>query len=94
MTYDPAIVQVVDADAGTLGVQVLPGGFPGNASNGAVTENSAAGGVIHYRYELDGAAEATGNGTLATVQFLALANGSAQIAWGAHLLNATPPARR
>jgi len=77
--YNPNVVQVVDADPGTSGTQVLPGPFPGG---GSVTANSAAGGSIQYEYTLAGSEEASGSGTIATVQFRALRNGDAGLQWG------------
>jgi hypothetical protein len=81
VTYNASVVQAVDADAGTGGTQILPGAFPGTDTEGAVTQNSVSAGIINYQYELDGAAEISGDGTIATVQFLAVANGNANIAW-------------
>ncbi|MDE3094392.1 MAG: hypothetical protein KGK07_00140 [Chloroflexota bacterium] len=86
--YNPAIVQVVDADASTPGTQVLPGPFPG--AGGTVTANSAYGGAIQFSYLLPASVEVSGSGTLATVQFRAIANGSAGLAWDApQLLDAS-----
>ena len=79
LLYNPNVVQVVDADPSTAGTQVLPGPFPGG---GSVTANSAAGGSIQYAYALPGNAEASGSGTIATVQFHALRNGDAGLQWG------------
>ena len=78
--YNPGVVQVVDADSGTSGVQILPGPFP---VGGAVTANAAAGGTIQYSYTLPASVSASGSGTLATVQFLAVGNGDAALGWGA-----------
>ncbi|HEX5478942.1 MAG TPA: hypothetical protein VFY79_04410 [Dehalococcoidia bacterium] len=79
LLYNPNVVQVLDADPSTSGTQVLPGPFPGG---GSVTANSAAGGSIQYAYALPGNAEATGSGTIATVQFRALRDGDAGLQWG------------
>lgn len=78
--YNPNIVQVVDADSGTPGTQILPGPFPGNG--GAVTANSAAGGSIQYQFALPPSVTASGSGTIATARFLAIANGDPGISWG------------
>jgi hypothetical protein len=86
VTYDPAVVQVVDFDAGQPGVQVLPGNFPGNDTAGDVIENSAGSGAIDYHYDLDGTDEVSGNGTVATVLFEAIGNGDAQLAWSVRTL--------
>jgi hypothetical protein len=81
VTYNASVVQAVDADAATAGTQILAGAFPGTDIEGAVTQNSVSAGIINYQYELDGAAEVSGDGTIATVQFLAVANGNANLAW-------------
>jgi hypothetical protein len=46
-----------------------------------VTQNTVGAGIINYQYELDGTAEVSGDGTIATVQFVALANGNANLSW-------------
>lgn len=81
VTYNPSVVQVVDADAGTAGVQVLPGPFPGDDTAGDVLQNTVSSGIINYQYALDSNDEVSGNGTVATVQFQAVANGNANLAW-------------
>jgi hypothetical protein len=81
VTYNASVVQAVDADLAAAGTQILPGAFPGTDTEGAVTQNTVSGGIINYQYELDGSAEVSGSGTIATVQFLALANGNANLAW-------------
>jgi len=81
VTYNPSVVQVVDADAGAAGVQVLPGPFPGDDTAGQVLQNTVSAGIINYQYALDGNDEVSGNGTVATVQFNAVANGNANLAW-------------
>lgn len=81
VTYNPSVVQVVDADAGTAGVQVLPGPFPGDDTTGQVLQNTVSAGIINYQFALDGNDEVSGNGTVATVQFNAVANGNANLAW-------------
>lgn len=86
VTYNPSVVQVVDADAGASGTQILPGPFPGSDTEGAVLQNIVSGGIINYQYELDAADEVSGSGTLATVQFVAVANGNANLAWTTRIL--------
>lgn len=86
VTYNASVVQVVDADAAASGTQVLPGPFPGTDTEGAVLQNSVSGGIINYQYELDNADEVSGGGTLATVQFVALASGNANLSWSTRQL--------
>jgi hypothetical protein len=81
VTYNQSVVQVVDADSGASGVQVLPGPFPGDDAEGDVLQNTVSSGIINYQYELDGSGEVSGNGTVATVQFEAVADGNANLAW-------------
>jgi hypothetical protein len=81
VTYNPSVVQVVDADSGTAGVQILPGPFPGDDTAGDVLQNTVSSGIINYQYALDGGDEVSGGGTVATVQFEAVANGNANLAW-------------
>jgi hypothetical protein len=81
VTYNASVVQAVDADAGAAGTQILPGLFPGTDVEGVATQNTVSAGIINYQYELDGTAVVSGNGTIATVQFLAVANGNANLAF-------------
>jgi len=81
VTYNAGVVQVVDANASAAGVQILPGPFPGDDTMGTVLQNSVSSGIINYQYELNASDEMTGAGTVATVQFVALANGNANLAW-------------
>jgi hypothetical protein len=98
VTYNASVVQAVDADLAASGTQILPGAFPGTDIEGAVTQNSVSAGIINYQYELDGSAEVSGDGTLATVQFVAVANGNANLAWSVRTFadgndaTTTPPA--
>ncbi|HYM28157.1 MAG TPA: cohesin domain-containing protein [Steroidobacteraceae bacterium] len=86
ITYDPSIVAVTDSDNATPGTQILPGWFPGTDLNyqteGAVLTNSVnPAGQINYEYQLNSGLEVSGGGTVATIQFIALANGNANIQW-------------
>ena len=80
--YDPAVLRVIDADPSTAGTQVLPGPFFNAFGPGTVTQNSASGGVLHYGYRLNASLEASGSGTLATVEFQGIAAGDAQLSFG------------
>ncbi|MBI2724243.1 MAG: hypothetical protein HYX50_04185 [Chloroflexi bacterium] len=82
ITYDASVVQVVDAEPGSPGtVEILPGVFPGDNTTGSVLQNAVSGGIINYQYALNGSAEVSGSGTVATVQFKAIANGNANLAF-------------
>lgn len=86
ITYNQAVLQVIDASAGTPGTQVLPGPFPGDDATGAVLQNTVGSGIVNYQYALDGSATVDGDGTVATVQFVAIANGNANLAWSARII--------
>jgi hypothetical protein len=86
ITYDPAVVSVTDYDNGAAGTQILPGWYPGTDLNyqteGVVLANSVSpAGQINYEYQLSNNAEVSGGGTVATIQFVALANGDANLQW-------------
>lgn len=86
ITYNPAVVSVTDYDNVAAGVQILPGWFPGTDLNyqteGSVITNSVnPAGQINYEYQLSGSAVVSGGGTVATIQFQALANGNADVQW-------------
>jgi hypothetical protein len=86
ITYDPSIVSVTDYDNGTGGTQILPGWYPGTDLNyqteGVVLANSVSpAGQINYEYQLSNNDEVSGAGTIATIQFVALADGDADLQW-------------
>lgn len=81
LAYDPAVVQVVDAHGGIPGVQLLQGPFPSSSAPGTMLQNNASGGLITYQYVLPAGQMATGSGTVATAQFIAIGVGDANFAW-------------
>ena len=84
LTFNPVVVQAVDANSGAGGVQILPGAFPGTTIVGSVLQNDANNsiGSITYEYVLSSSsAQQSGSGTVATVQFHAIAAGNANIQW-------------
>ncbi len=86
VTFNPVVVQVVDADSNAGGIQILPGAFPGTTLVGSALQNDVNNttGTVVYEYTLsNAAAQSTGNGTVATVQFHAIAAGNANIQWTA-----------
>jgi hypothetical protein len=82
LMYNPNVLQVIDADPSTPGVQVLPGPFPGTAGPGSVIANNASGGIIQYGYRIDAAGMASGSGTVATVDLKGIAAGNGGLQWG------------
>lgn len=77
--FDPAILQVQDADPGKDGIQVQPGNFPSPdfvAEN--VADNSA--GVIRYALtQLPPSTPLNGSGLMLSITFQGVANGSSNI---------------
>lgn len=89
LTFDAAVLEVVDADPGLDGVQVLPGSFPGPSGQpGDILVNVAdnAAGTVDYGYTLlDPAPPVSGSGVLATVRFRGIGEGSSAVALAAAL---------
>jgi hypothetical protein len=84
VTFNPVVVQAADANPGAGGVQILSGAFPGTTVVGNVLQNDANNttGTITYEYTLTNpSGQSSGNGTVATVQFHAIAAGNANIQW-------------
>ncbi len=84
LTFNPVVVQAVDANPGAGGVQILAGAFPGTTVVGSALQNDANNttGSITYEYALSApSGQSSGNGTVATVQFHAIAAGNANIQW-------------
>ena len=81
LAYDPAVVEVLDADSGQAGVQVLRGPFPDSSVPGTILQDVVSGGVITYQYLMPGAEIDAGTGTVATVLFQGIGAGNANFAW-------------
>ncbi len=84
MTYDPAIVQIVDADSGTGGVQILPGTCP---APDFVIQNTAYNitGTLNYAVTQFSSPPCNG-GNVAQVTFQAIANGTSPFDFTTHLI--------
>jgi LysM repeat protein len=87
VTFDPTIVEVVDANAQAPGIQVQPGNFP-DVTNGQgmvqVNNVDPAQGTISYSaIRLNPAPAQDGSGVIASITFKAKANGNSAIslAW-------------
>jgi hypothetical protein len=82
VTYNPVVVDVVDANSSAAGTQILPGAFPGTTGVGNVLQNDASSGTITYEFTLNSAsAQTNGSGTVATAQFHATGTGNANLQW-------------
>jgi hypothetical protein len=74
LTYDPTLLEVIDANENASGTQITLGMYASEAMN------SVKDGVIMFAgYSEEEGKEAIGTGTLATVRFKALAAGSATV---------------
>ena len=81
LTFDPALVEVVDADGGASGVQIADGGFLQNIFT-AVNEADNTLGTIEYAVtQLNPQPPANGSGVLAVITFRAKAVGSSPLAF-------------
>ena len=74
--FNPAVLQVVDSNAGTAGVQIAPGTIlPNNVVN--TVDNTA--GILQYSQASSGGGSFTGTGTLATITFKGVGVGSSSV---------------
>jgi hypothetical protein len=84
LTFDPAVLEVVDADPTRPGVQIFTGTFPCPSEGPCVVQTNAANntaGTIDYDVTLGNPAlPVSGNGTLATIRFSAKATGTSPVA--------------
>ncbi len=79
LTFDPALVEVVDADGNASGVQIANGGFLQNTFT-AVNETDNTLGTIEYAVtQLNPQPPANGSGVLAVITFKAKAVGSSPL---------------
>ncbi len=84
LTFDKALLQVLDDDDTQPGIQILPGSlFPSvKPSYVVVNKASQENGTVDFAMTLLAPTEpVTGGGTLATVRFSARARGAAQVGW-------------
>ncbi len=74
--FNPSIVQVVDDNSSVSGVQITPGSL---LTNTIVNNANNPSGTIQFSQASSGGTSYTGAGTLATIHFKAIANGSSNI---------------
>jgi LysM repeat protein len=83
LQFNPAVLQVQDADAGREGVQIQPGNFPipDFVITNVVTNTS---GIINYAAtDLAPLEPVSGSGTLARITFQAIAPGESEVTFSA-----------
>ncbi|MDI6858468.1 MAG: cohesin domain-containing protein [Dehalococcoidia bacterium] len=90
LTFDPAVLEVVDANLSRDGVQVYAGTFPGPSEGpGEIVTNAAdnAAGTVDYDFTLiQPAPPASGSGVLAVIRFQAKATGTSALSITSALL--------
>lgn len=90
LTFDPAVLEVVDANLSRDGVQVYAGTFPGPSEGpGEIVTNAAdnAAGAVDYDFTLiQPAPPASGSGVLAVIRFRAKATGTSALSITSALL--------
>jgi uncharacterized repeat protein (TIGR01451 family) len=89
LTFDPTIVEVVDDDTGTTGIQIQPGACP---SPDFVVRNEAdnPSGTIRYATtSLSPSPPCDGSGVIASITFHGLAEGSSPVHFNSWLLSDT-----
>ena len=85
LTFDPAVLEVVDADPTRPGVQIFTGTFPCPSEGPCVVQTNAAyntAGTIDYDVTLSAPAlPVSGSGTLATIRFRGIATGESAVSF-------------
>ncbi|OHA91092.1 MAG: hypothetical protein A2665_01340 [Candidatus Zambryskibacteria bacterium RIFCSPHIGHO2_01_FULL_46_30] len=86
LRFNPSILQIVDTDAGTAGVQIAPGSLmPVTVIN--TVDNT--GGSVQFSQLANPGSTFSGSGTLATVTFRAVSSGTANVTFDFTLGNST-----
>jgi hypothetical protein len=89
ITFDPNLVEVVDADPGTAGIQIQPGGCP---SPDFVVLNSAdntTGTISYAATSISPSPPCNGSGVIASITFHGLAEGTSSVHFNSWLLSDT-----
>lgn len=79
LTFDPALLEGVDADAGKAGVQIQPGGFPSPDFTAQNAVDQAAGKIDFAVSQMAPHGAVGGSGVLATITFKGKAVGTSPI---------------
>jgi len=79
LTFDPNVVEVVDADASKPGVQIAPGDWLKNSFVAVNKADNAAGKIDYAVTLLNPAPPLSGSGTIATITFKGKNNGTSPL---------------
>ena len=79
ITFDPALLEVIDADGGTDGVQIGHGGFLSPNFVAQNQANNATGGIDYAISQMPPKTGVNGNGALATITFRGKAAGTSAV---------------
>ena len=88
LEFPADLLEVIDADPGTVGVQILPGDFP-DPGRIFIVENRANNttGIINYAFTLVEAPAADGDGVVARIRFRGRGPGRADITFREQMLS-------
>jgi hypothetical protein len=87
LTFDPAVVAVVDANSGASGIQITPGSCPPPNFVAINSADNSAGTVNYATTALAPAVPCVGSGVIAVITFQALAEGTTPISFTNWLLS-------
>jgi len=86
LTFDPTLVEVVDADTGTAGVQITPGSCPVADFVVQNTVNNSTGVINYDAASLSPTAACNGTGVVASITFRGLSEGTSPVHYNSWLL--------
>jgi hypothetical protein len=89
LSFDPAILEVVDADPAAAGVQISPGACPEPDFVVQNQVNNAAGTIQYDAVSLDPSPPCNGSGLVASITFHAIGPGVSPVHFGSWLLSDT-----
>lgn len=81
LSFDPAVLQVVDSNAGTPGVQIAVGDFWSPGFTVYNTADNSAGTITYVATQLNPTPEVDGSGVILKVTFQAISSGSSALAF-------------
>lgn len=80
LSFDPALLEILDTDPNQSGVQMVPGAFPKPELIALNAADNASGTARYVITQLNPTPPATGSGVVLTVQVRALASGRTELA--------------